>query len=120
MLGKKILKSNTKFLFHKDYKKFEQNKFANDLTHELQKIKNPSYSQFEEASATVLDNHVPIKKKQVRLYESLMTKALRNAIMTRSIYAQNFYDNYDTYKKQRISALNSFAKQNRITLIILI
>ena len=63
MLNKKISKGSTKTLFYRDYKKFEENKFARDLTHELQNIKNLSYSQFEKAFVTVLDNHVPLKKK---------------------------------------------------------
>ena len=36
MLNKKISKGSTKTLFYRDYKKFEGNKFARDLTHELQ------------------------------------------------------------------------------------
>ena len=85
MLNKKILKGSTKNLFYRDYKKFKENKFARDLTHELQNIKNPSYSQFEKAFVAVLDNHVPLKKKELRFNHSLfMTKALRKAIMTRS------------------------------------
>ena len=65
--------------------RIEENEFARDLTHELQNIKNPSYSQFKKAVMTVLDNHVPLKKKQLRFNHSpFMTKALRKAIMTRS------------------------------------
>ena len=85
MLNKKISKGSTKTLFYRDYKKFEENKFARDLTHELQNIKNLSYSQFEKAFVTVLDNHVPLKKKQFRFNHSpFMVKALRKATMTRS------------------------------------
>ena len=47
MLNKKILKGSTKTLFYRDYKKFQENKFAMDVTHELQNTKNPSYSQFQ-------------------------------------------------------------------------
>ena len=46
MLNKKISKGITKALFYRDYKKFEQNKFAKDLTHQLQNTKNPSYNKF--------------------------------------------------------------------------
>ena len=44
MLNKTILKGSTKTLSYIDYDKFEENKFAKDLTDELQNIKNPSYS----------------------------------------------------------------------------
>ena len=85
MINKKISKGSTKTLFNRDYKKFEEIKFARDLTHELQNIKNLSYRQFVKAFVTVLDNHVPLKKKQLRFNHSpFMTKALRKAIMTRS------------------------------------
>ena len=55
---------------------------------------------------TVLDNHVPLKKKQLRFNHSpFMTKALRKAIMTRSslknIYnKKGSYENWGKYKKQ--------------------
>ena len=99
-------KNSTKIFFYRDYNKFEENKFATDLTHELQNIKNISYSQFEKAFATVLDNHVPPKKKQLRFNHSpFMAKALRKVKMTRSrlinIYnKKRSYDNWDKYKKQ--------------------
>ena len=97
MLNKKFLKGNTKTLFYRGYNKFEENKFARDLTHELQNIKNLSYSRFEKAFATVLDNHVPLKKKQLRFNHSpFMTKALRNATMTRS-WLKNTYNKKRSY-----------------------
>ena len=44
MLSKKISEGSTKTLFYRDYKRFEENKFARALTHELQNIKNLLYS----------------------------------------------------------------------------
>ena len=78
MLNEKISEGSTKTLFYRDYKKFEKNKFARDLTYELQIIKNLSNSQSEKAFVTVLDNHVRLKKKRLRLNHSpFMAKALR-------------------------------------------
>ena len=58
-----------------------------DLTFDLQKIKNLSYSQFEKVFVTVLGNHVPVKKKKLRFdHNPLLTKALRKAIRTHSIH----------------------------------
>ena len=71
MLNKKISKGSTISLYYRDYNKFEENKFAKDLTHELQNIKNRSYSQFEKAFVTVFDNHMPLKKKKLRLIIAL-------------------------------------------------
>ena len=68
-----------------------------DLTHELQNIKNPSYSQFEKAFVTVLGSHVPLKKKQQRFNHSpFMTKALRKIIMTRP-RVKNIYNKKRSY-----------------------
>ena len=43
MLDKIISKDSAKTLFYRDYKKFEDKKYARDLTHELQNIKNLFY-----------------------------------------------------------------------------
>ena len=66
MLNKKFSKGSTKTLFYRDYKKFEENKFARDLIHELQNMKNSSYSQFEKAFVTILDYYVPLKIKKAK------------------------------------------------------
>ena len=122
MLKKKFLNGSTKTLFYRDYKKFEENKFARDVTHELQNIKNLSYKQFEKAFVTVLDNHLPLKKKQLRFNHSpFMTKALRKAIMTRSrlknIYnKKRSYENWDKYKKTK-KFLRETPSQNKTGLL---
>ena len=105
MVNKKNFERQYLNLFYRDYKKFEENKFAEDLIHELQEIKNPSYTQFEKAFVKVLDNHVPLKKQLRFNHSSFMMKALRKAIMTHSrltnIYNKNrSYDNWVKYKKQ--------------------
>ena len=38
MLNKKISRGCIKTFFYRDYKKFEENKLARDLTHEFQKV----------------------------------------------------------------------------------
>ena len=40
MVNKKISKGSIKTLFYRDFTKFEENKLARDLTHELQNIKS--------------------------------------------------------------------------------
>ena len=107
MLNKKISKGITKALFYRDYKKFEQNKFAKDLTHQLQNTKNLSYNKFEKVFFAVSDNHVPLKKKQLRFNHSpFMTKALRKFVMTpsrlKNINKKRSYDNWDKYKTKEI------------------
>ena len=73
----------------------------------MQNIKNLSYSQYEKAFVTVSDNHVPLKKKQLRFnHGPSMTKALRRDKMTSSrlknLYnKKRSYDNWDNHIKQR-------------------
>ena len=108
MLNKKIWKGSTKTLFYRDYKKFEENKFARDSTHGLQNIKNPSYSQFEKIFVTVLDNHVSLKRKQLRFnFSPFMTNTSQKAIIRRSrvkniCNKKRSYGNWDKHEKQRI------------------
>ena len=91
MLSKKNLKSSTKTLFYRDYKKFEENKFARDFTHEgFQNIKNLSDSHFEKAFVTVLVNHAPLKKKQLRFNHShFMTKSYNVALVAQKHIQKN-------------------------------
>ena len=85
MLIEKNSKGSTKTYFTEIIRSLKIINFERDLTHEFENIKNPSYSQFEKAFVTILDNHVPLKKKQLRFNHSpFMTKALRKAIVTRS------------------------------------
>ena len=122
MLNKINSKGSTKTLFYRDFKKFEKNKFARDLTHELQNIKNLSYSQIEKAFVTVLDNHAPLKKKQLRFNHSpFMTKALRKAIMTCSSLKnisnkKRSYENWDKFKKTK-KFLRETPSQNKTGLL---
>ena len=86
------------------------------ITHELENIKNPSYSQFKKVFVTVLDNHAPLKKKQLRFNHSpFMTKAFRKAIMTLSRLKNKYnkkrsHDNWDKYKKQRNFSMKLLCK----------
>ena len=64
---------------YRNYKKYDENVFKNDLREELQKIElsDLNYSSFENAFDRVLDQHAPIKKKYVRANDKpFMTRAL--------------------------------------------
>ena len=107
MLNKKNSKAVPKLYFIEIIRSLIKNKFTKDLTHELQYIKNSSYNQFQKLFVTVFDNHVPLKKKQLRFNNRpFMTKALQKAIMMRSrlktLYnKKRSYGNWDKYEKQR-------------------
>ena len=106
---------------YRNYKKYNENVFKNDLQQELQRI-DPSdlnYSSFETAFDRVLDKHAPIKKKYVRANDKpFMTRALRKATMLRSRLRNKFNEdrtaeNWNNFRKQRNSCIKLFRKEKR-------
>ena len=100
-------KGNSKIKFYRDYKKFDNDLCHVDLENGLRNLTVLTYTSFEEAYLRTLGYHSPIKKKLLRANEnSFISKALRKAIMMRSImknsYLKNKTDlNRSNYKKQR-------------------
>ena len=93
---------------YRNYKKYNENVFKNDLQQELQRI-DPSdlnYSSFETAFDRVLDKHTPIKKKYVRANaKPFMTRALRKATMLRCRLCNKYNEggtaeNWNNFRKQ--------------------
>ena len=106
---------------YRNYKKYNENVFKNDLQQELQRI-DPSdlnYSSFETAFHRVLDKHAPIKKKYVRANDKpFMTRALRKATMLRSRLRNKYNEertaeNWNNFRKQRNSCVKLFRKEKR-------
>ena len=106
---------------YRNYKKYNENVFKNDLQQELQRI-DPSdlnYSSFETAFDKVLDKHAPIKKKYVRANDKpFMTRALRKATMLRSRLRNKYNEertaeNWNNFRKQRNSCVKLFRKEKR-------
>ena len=106
---------------NRNYNKYNENVFKSDLQQELQKI-DPSglnYSSFETAFDRVLDEHAPIKKRNVRANDKpFMTRALRKAIMLRSRLRNKYNEdqtaeNWNKFRKQRNSCVKLFRKEKR-------
>ena len=106
---------------YRNYKKYNENVFKNDLQQELQRI-DPSdlnYSSFETAFDRVLDKHAPIKKKYVRANDKpFMTCALRKATMLRSRLRNKYNEkrtaeNWNNFRKQRNSCVRLFREEKR-------
>ena len=106
---------------YRNYKKYNEIVFKNDLQQELQRI-DPSdlnYSSFETAFDRVLDKHAPIKKKYVRANDKpFMTRALRKATMLRSRLRNKFNEdrtaeNWNNFREQRNSCVKLFRKEKR-------
>ena len=98
-----------KIITSRDYKHFNKDKFERDLV--LALVSNPastySYNQFLVTFESVLDKHVPVKRRKVRGNQMLfMNKPLRQAIMCRSklrnlCHKSRKSSDWDNYRKQR-------------------
>ena len=106
---------------YRNYKKYDENVFKNDLREELQKIElsDLNYSSFENS----FDQHAPIKKKYVRANDKpFMTRALRKATMLRSRLRNKYnedrtVENWNNFRKQRSSCVKLFRKEKEIITI---
>ena len=107
ILRKTISKGNSKKMFYRDYKRFDQKKFETELKLKLNSQTNLSYSTFQAVFLEILNKIAPVKVKVLRFNNNaFMTKSLRKAIMLRSRLKNNFNkqrsdENWDNYKKQR-------------------
>ena len=91
ILRKTISKGNSKKMFYRDYKKFDQKKFETELKLKLNSQTNLSYSTFQAVFLEILNKIAPVKVKVLRFNKSaFMTKSLRKVVMVRSRLKNNF------------------------------
>ena len=83
------------------------------------------YKPFEDVFLSVLEKHVPLKKKTIKTnHTPYMTKILRKAIMRRSFLKNKYYNKNGTdeskssYKKQRIIVAGYTKKKGKIIMPI--
>ena len=102
-------KNPPKVISYRNYKKYSQVKFRNELeyTFAINDIINASNDEFVKLFLTIFNKYAPLKLKYVRSNDSpFMTKELRKEIMVRS-KLRNAYNNKNTllcklaYKRQR-------------------
>ena len=104
---KAISKGNSKKIFYRDYKRFDQKKFETELKLKLNSQTNLRYSTFQAAFLEILNKIAPVNVKVPRFNNNaFMTKSLRKSIMLRSRLKNNFNkqrpdESWDNYKKQR-------------------
>ena len=85
ILRKTISIGNSKKIFYRDYKRFNQKQFETELKIKLNWQKNLSYSTFQAVFLEVLNKIVQVKVKVLRFNNNTFkTKSLRKAIMLRS------------------------------------
>ena len=102
-------KQTPKTFYYRNYKRFNNENFRNDLLQELAKrdYQNIECIDFEEIFMMILNKHAPLKKRYIRANNSpFMNSMLCKAIMVRS-KLRNIYlksktiDSREAYKKQR-------------------
>ena len=115
----KKYKVNPRNILYRDYKKFDEKKFEDQLRSQLPPIKTVDYFQFHEIFMKTLDAIAPIKKKILCFNHNPFTsKALRKAIMVRSKLKNKYNksrtgENWDSYKKQTNFCVNLLRKTKK-------
>ena len=114
-----IQKSKPHEIIYRDYSKFNENIFRDNLKKSLMSKKALEYVEFEEIFLSVLNNHAPVKKKVVRAnHMPYMTKQHRKAIMKRSALENKYYkskslEDKQAYKKQRNYCNRLYKREKR-------
>ena len=112
-------KSKAKEIICRDFKKFNEQCFNNDLRTELSSKSIKSYGSFENIFLDTLSKHAPIKEKMLRaIHAPYITKALRKAIM-KTLYLENPYfkkrtpESMKKYKEQKNFCSKLYKKERR-------
>ena len=111
-------KNPPKEIYYRDYKKFDQDLFREELAEKLYGC-DSCYDTFEEIFINVLNKHAPLKKKFLGAnHAPYMTKTLRKAIMRRSQLQTKYFKNksqndYRAFKKQRNFCSKLYKKERK-------
>ena len=103
-----LRKTNSKKMFYRDYKRFDQKKIETKLKLKLNSQINLSCSTFQAVFLEILNKIASVKVKVLCLNNNVfMTKSLRKVIMLRTRLKNYFNrkrsdENWDSYKNKRI------------------
>ena len=114
-------KNPPRVVYYRNYKKFDEHRFRNDLHTEIytNSENNTNYEEIKTKIMKQINKSAPMKKKFIRANNSpFMNKKLHQAIMTRSRYKNRYNKNPTTenemkYKKQRNICVNLLKKAKR-------
>ena len=114
-------KNPPRVVYYRNYKKFDEHRFRNDLHTEIytNSENNTNYEEIKTKIMKQINKSAPMKKKFIRANNSpFMNKKLHKAIMTRSRYKNRYNKNPTTenemkYKKQRNICVNLLKKAKR-------
>ena len=112
-------KSKPREIIYRDYSKFNEETFSENLKRSLSSNDTHDYDKFEDIFLRVLNAHAPVKKKVVRANNMpYMTKTLRKAIMKRSALENKYHkskclEDRNSYKKQRNFCNRLYKREKR-------
>ena len=96
-------KSKPKEVIYRNYRKFNENNFNQDLHNQLSSEQPKDCASFEKIFLSILEEHVPLKKKLLRAnHAPYVTKALRKAIMRRSYLEKVYFKKRNARNKKII------------------
>ena len=119
-----LVRLKPKKIFYRNYKKFNEANFLNDVKNAtfVCDVDNPdiNYENLVQVFGSIIDKHAPLKQKLVRGNEApFMNKELKKAIYTRSRLKNKYnkeptIENKNKYKKQRNKCVNLRKKAVKI------
>ena len=112
-------KSTPNIVHYRNYSKFNNDYFRNDLKASLEKLENLDYQSFENIFGSTLNKYAPVKQKYIRANNSpFMTKTLCQNISPCSRLHNKFlsnptHENKIAYKKQRNKCVQLLRMEKR-------
>ena len=114
-----FLKSKPKEIIYRDFKKFIEESFNEELSLKLTNECVKNYSSFENIFLDTLNHHAPVKKKLLRAnHAPYITKTLRKAIMRRSNLQTKYFktrtpESLKKYRKQKNYCRRLYKKEHK-------
>ena len=114
-------KMKPKKIAYRDYKKFSNDSFRNELLNELSRfdIRNLSFEDFSKTNMKLIDRYAPIKQRYIRSNQQpFMNKCIAKAIMNRTRIRNRFWrnpteENRKAYNRQRNYCVNLIRREKR-------
>ena len=113
-------KSKPKEIIYRDFKKFSEETFNQELSLKLADECANNYSSFENIVLDTLNHHAPVKKKLLGAsHAPYFTKTLRKAIMRRSNLLKKYFktrtpESLKKYRKQKNNCSCLYKKERKI------
>ena len=114
-----FLKSKPKEIIYRDFKKFSEESFNEELSLKLTNECVNDYSSFENIFLDTLNHHAPVNKKLLKANHALyITKTLRKAIMRRSNLQTKYFktrtpESLKKYRKQKNYCIRLYKKERK-------